>query len=331
MHESYTFRNKKLLEFFQKNVPNLNDVFEIESKNDLLHYESISCKVIFNQKLVNEYRFINKHFEFINKNLENKAIFISRVETYSNRRKKILKKYNSVLAKIIIFLDFIFNRLFPKLTITKKLYFFITKGKYRVLSRAETFGRLYACGFEIIDQKKIDNHLFFAARKISIPSYDQNPTYGFLIKLKRVGKHGKIFNAYKLRTMHPYSEYLQEFLYNRNKLSNTGKIMNDFRLSPEAKILRKYWIDEMPMLINILKGDMKIVGVRPISEHYFNLYDDDLKNRRKKNKPGFIPPYYVDLPKNFKEIMESEMKYFEQYDIVLVENYYIVGVRPSQQ
>jgi len=156
--------------------------------------------------------------------------------------------------------------------------------------------------------------LFFAARKISIPSFDQNPTYGILIKLKRVGKHGKIFNAYKLRTMHPYSEYLQEFLYNRNKLSKSGKIMNDFRLSPEAKILRKYWIDEMPMLINILKGDMKIVGVRPISEHYFNLYDDDLKNRRKKNKPGFIPPYYVDLPQNFKEIMESEMKYFEQYD-----------------
>ena len=63
-----------------------------------------------------------------------------------------------------------------------------------------------------------------------------------------------------------------------------------------------------------LKGDLKIVGVRPISEHYFNLYDENLKNIRKRNKPGFIPPYYVDLPKSFDEIMSSEMKYFKQYE-----------------
>ena len=56
-------------------------------------------------------------------------------------------------------------------------------------------------------------------------------------------------------------------------------------------------------------GDMKIVGVRPLSEHFFSLYDKDLQKERIKNKPGLIPPYYVDLPKTMDEIMESELKY----------------------
>ena len=113
--------------------------------------------------------------------------------------------------------------------------------------------------------------------------------------------------------MHPFSEYLQEYIYNKNKLQEGGKIKNDFRISPVGRILRKFWIDEIPMLFNILKGDMKLVGVRPLSEHFFSLYDEDLQMQRIKHKPGFIPPYYVDLPKTMDEIMESERRYFALY------------------
>ena len=68
------------------------------------------------------------------------------------------------------------------------------------------------------------------------------------------------------------------------------------------------------MLFNIIKGDMKIVCARPLSEHFFSLYDKDLQEKRIKNKPGFIPPYYVDLPKTMTEIMESERKYLSLYE-----------------
>ena len=61
-------------------------------------------------------------------------------------------------------------------------------------------------------------------------------------------------------------------------------------------------------------GDMKVVGVRPLSEHFFNLYDKDLQRERIKNKPGLIPPYYADLPKTMTEIMQSERKYLELYN-----------------
>ena len=93
------------------------------------------------------------------------------------------------------------------------------------------------------------------------------------------------------------------------------KIKNDFRISAEGRFLRKYWIDELPMLLNILKGDIKIVGVRPISEHYLSLYPEYLIKKRNNHKPGFIPPYYVDLPKNFDEILISEKNYLDAHEV----------------
>ena len=54
---------------------------------------------------------------------------------------------------------------------------------------------------------------------------------------------------------------------------------------------------------------MKLVGVRPLSPHFFSLYSKELQDLRTQFKPGLIPPFYADLPKTFDEIMESEKKY----------------------
>jgi len=58
---------------------------------------------------------------------------------------------------------------------------------------------------------------------------------------------------------------------------------------------------------------MIIVGVRPLSKHYFNLYTDELKNKRVQFKPGLVPPFYADMPKTLNEIMSSEEKYLDAY------------------
>jgi lipopolysaccharide/colanic/teichoic acid biosynthesis glycosyltransferase len=68
------------------------------------------------------------------------------------------------------------------------------------------------------------------------------------------------------------------------------------------------------MLINLLKGDMKIVGVRPLSSHYLSLYHNELIERRTRTKPGLIPPFYADMPKTLEEIMQSENTYLEEYE-----------------
>ena len=315
--ESDIIANPKLSNF-------INLYFDLSSRSNYL--TSISDQInlekltfgkfssILNLKKVNDIRYINKFFETVNTILPNSGLYLGKVVTYPNRRSAIFKKYPPILNKIIYFFDYIISRVLPKLPILKNLYFHLTKGKGRVISRAEVYGRLYSCGFEIIDQKSINHSLFFVAKKVKDPYYDQNPTYAPLISLNRIGKNGKIIKVHKIRTMHPYSEYLQEYVYNRNELQEWGKLKNDFRISPEGRIFRKFWIDEIPMLINIFKGEMKLVGVRPLSKHFYSLYDEDLQQKRIKNKPGFIPPFYVDLPKTMSEIMESERKYLELYD-----------------
>ena len=73
--------------------------------------------------------------------------------------------------------------------------------------------------------------------------------------------------------------------------------------------MRKTWLDELPMVYNWIRGEGKLFGVRPISSHYFSLYSEELKEMRKKAKPGLIPPFYADLPKTFSEICDSEERY----------------------
>ena len=77
--------------------------------------------------------------------------------------------------------------------------------------------------------------------------------------------------------------------------------------------MRKLWIDELPMIINLLRGDLKLVGVRPLSQHYFELYSEELRAKRIKVKPGLVPPFYADLPKTLEEIQASEDRYLEAY------------------
>mgnify|MGYP005993788667 CR=1 FL=1 len=289
----------------------------ITSTTSLFNISSLKNNDVFNivnLKKNNDARYINKFFESINKKLPNSGLYFGLVETYPNRRKALLEKYPTVINWFVYFIDTVFTRVFPKLPFTKKIYFYLTKGRGRVVSRAEIYGRLYSCGFEIVDEKTINNHLYFVAKKVKEPIFDKDPTYGPIIRLKRIGKDKKLFNVYKLRTMHPFSEYLQKYVYEKNKLQSGGKIKNDFRISPEGRFFRKFWLDEIPMLINILKGDMKIVGVRPLSPHFFSLYTEELQELRTKFKPGLIPPFYADLPKTMSEIMDSELKYLNAYE-----------------
>jgi lipopolysaccharide/colanic/teichoic acid biosynthesis glycosyltransferase len=268
---------------------------------------------IVNLKKINDIQYINKFFETVNRKLPEEGTFIGCVETKTQRKNRILAKYPPVINWLVYMADFMVKRIFPKFMLTKKIYFLLTRGQNRVLTRAEILGRLYSCGFEIVDEIDIDNFFYFVAKKNAEPAYDMNPTYGPFIKLRRIGKGGKIIKVYKLRTMHPYAEYLQPYIYKKNKLEEGGKFKDDFRISTLGKFFRTFWLDEMPMIFNLIKGDLKIVGVRPLSQHYFELYSEELKQKRIKYKPGLIPPFYADLPKTLDEIQSSELRYLESY------------------
>lgn len=272
----------------------------------------------FFNKMVNLHRTndiqrVNKFFETINERMPYGGLYIGCVETKDIRKKRMLSRYIFPFNWVAYSFDVFFTRIIPKLPFTKHIYFFITLGYERAIPHAEILGRLYSCGFELVEEKFLDDELFFVVRKIKEPGYDRNPTYGPLISLKRYGKGGRIFKVYKLRTMHAYSEYLQDFVFEKSNLQEGGKFKNDFRITTSGKIFRKFWLDETPMFINLIAGDMKLVGVRPLSRQYFELYSDTLKEKRLKTKPGLIPPFYADMPKTLAEIQASEMEYLDAY------------------
>ena len=273
-----------------------------------------SFECIINVRRVNDFRYINKYFESVNAKLPVGGIFIDFLETKNMRKRRILEKFPPGINYLYYTADFIVKRVFPKFLLTKKLYFILTRGENRVLSKAEAFGRLYSCGFEILDERVIGRSLYFVAFKVKEPLFPQNPSYGPLIGLERIGKGGKTIKVFKMRTMHPFAEYLQDYVYKKVGLQEGGKFRDDFRVTTLGRIMRKFWLDELPMLLNLSKGDLKLFGVRPLSRQYFKLYTPELQKLRIKNKPGLIPPFYVDNPRTLDEIVSSELRYLKSYE-----------------
>jgi len=269
---------------------------------------------IINLHRINDIRKLDDFIDEVNKKLEFNGYFFCCVETKDQRKARILKKYPPVLNYIYYGGDFIIKRVLPKLKSTRPVYFFLTRGENAVISRAEALGRLSRGGFRVRQESFIGNMLCIEAKKKFDPLTKNGNIYGPLIALPRIGKEGKLIKVYKLRTMHPYSEYIQDYVYKLYDLEDGGKFKNDFRITTWGTFCRKIWIDEFPMLINFLKGEMKIFGVRPLSKHYFELYREDVRERRIRYKPGLIPPFYADMPNGLDEIQASELKYLDQYD-----------------
>jgi sugar transferase EpsL len=97
--------------------------------------------------------------------------------------------------------------------------------------------------------------------------------YPVLYVQERPGLHGKIFKMYKFRSM-------------TNEKDQDGKLLpNKDRLPPFGRFLRKSSLDELPELINVLKGDMSLVGPRPLRVEYLPLYSPQ-QGRRHNVKPG---------------------------------------------
>lgn len=287
-------------------------VLNSEQYTDLESEAPNSRQLFINLHRVNDFRRLNLYLIKVNEMLLDGGVFICHGQTITQRLRRFNQKYTPVLGMPLYFLDFLLRRVMPKLPVLQGWYFALTKGKNRALSETEMLGRFYFCGFELIHKREIGGTMHFILKKTKPPRTDANPTYGPLIRLKRLGQNGKTIYVKKLRTMHPYSEYLQDYVYQTNALQEGGKFKNDFRVTSWGRVLRALWIDELPQLINWLQGDLALVGVRALSEHYFSLYPPDMQELRLKLKPGLMPPFYTDMPQTFDEIVESERLYIQK-------------------
>ena len=311
------FKNKKLMSKLVDSINDkgldTNDILYLDTRTpkNLFHRKDKTLSLFINLNSVNNYRTINKMLDVIRKKLKNGGVFVGSFTALDEEYKILRKKMPKFMFVMIRPIHFIIFRVFPKIPIINKIYFFISSGKRKYISKAEVFGRLKYFGFSITDHEMINNSTYFISELIKTKSIEKSPSYGPLIKLKRIGLNQKVIDIYKLRTMHPYSEFVQEDLVSNNDLDDRGKINDDYRQTSYGKVFRKLWIDEIPQLYNWIKGDVNLFGVRALSPHYFSLYPRHLQLLRTKFKPGLIPPYYADLPKNFDDILLSEEKYLK--------------------
>ena len=303
---------ENVLNFLQRNVK-LEDgnafVYASTDSEILKYMPQFQFSTIVQLEKLNKIRGINKMLSIANEMLPENGVFVCCFQSKSTYKKVLLKGYSKGFNYLVYSVDFLLKRVFPKMLFTRWFFYIFSGCKNRVLSKAEVLGRLYCCGYKVEMEKKIGQLTYVFARRLTKPEFIQKRTYGPLICLHRLGKDAKSFEVYKMRTMHPYSEFLQAYIYEKNSLKEGGKFNKDIRVTTMGKFMRKFWLDELPMIINLLKGEMKLVGVRPLSAHYFSLYSKELQEKRVKFKPGLLPPFYADMPKTLDEIQASEMKY----------------------
>jgi lipopolysaccharide/colanic/teichoic acid biosynthesis glycosyltransferase len=257
----------------------------------------------------------NQVLAYVHSVLPDNAWFAFRLATAENVKHQLRERLPAAVFSVCYFSHFLVRRVLPKLKGFRKISRLLSLTPD--LSKAEIMGRVLYHGFTIEAVREEGNHTILITRKDPIRNPSTTapaPSEGFLFRMPRIGQHGKTISVYKLRSMHPYAEYVQEYLYQNHGLDAGGKFKDDFRVSTGGRVLRKYWIDELPMLYNLLKGDMKLIGVRPISKHYLGLYPEHARQARTRYKPGLIPPFYADLPETFDDIVQSELNYLAAYE-----------------
>ncbi len=272
-------------------------------------------ELIINKLALARIRHLNTFLNKANEVLEDKGYLWVHSRTARLKREVIRKRHPGVYGEFLYVCHYLWHRVCPKLKLTKWFYYWVTKGQNRTYHRVELLGRMYRAGFVVIDQRFHKGEYYILGQKFRAPIWDDEPTCGPVVKLKRVGFHGEMIGVYKFRTMYSYSEYLQPYMLEYEGLQDGGKFAHDYRVNGWGKILRKTWLDELPMFINVLKGQMKLVGVRPLSKHYFSLYTPEMQALHVSVKPGLLPPFYYDeqSPVTLDDVQASERRYIEAY------------------
>lgn len=131
----------------------------------------------------------------------------------------------------------------------------------------------------------------------------------------RVGRDGKKFVFYKFRSMKPNAESELDELLKFNEMNGPAfKIKNDPRITRVGRFIRKTGLDELPQLVNILRGDMSIVGPRPALPREVDQYNDYQKQRLLVS-PGLTCYWQIQPKRNemtFDDWMELDLKYIRE-------------------
>jgi len=157
---------------------------------------------------------------------------------------------------------------------------------------------------------------FILAAALAVKLYDRGPV---LHRSRRVGVEETVFTCLKLRSMRIGAEDEQAVLEAANEADGAlFKIRRDPRVTPVGRVLRRFSIDELPQLVNVLRGEMSLVGPRPLPVRDYERLDD-LQRRRYLVLPGMTGLWQVSgrSELSFDELVRLDFYYIESWSIWL--------------
>ena len=153
-----------------------------------------------------------------------------------------------------------------------------------------------------------------------------------IFKQIRVGKNGRKFAIYKFRSMYMDAEERKRELMEKNEMNGLMfKIKDDPRITRTGRFIRKTSIDEFPQFLNVLKGDMSLVGTRPPTVDEFEQYEEHHK-RRLSLKPGITGMWQVsgrsDI-QDFEDVVRMDLEYIDNWSVwldikILIQTVFVV-------
>lgn len=163
----------------------------------------------------------------------------------------------------------------------------------------------------------------------------EDPNNKIIFSQKRVGQNGHIFTMYKFRSMIPDAEAQQEALLGQNDIQGAMfKMKHDPRVTPVGAFLRRYSLDELPQLINVLQGHMSCVGPRPPLPNEYNQYTNYDKQRLYA-KPGCTGLWQVTMRNSadFQTMVALDLHYIEassiRIDLLIIFKTIIIMAKPN--
>ena len=159
--------------------------------------------------------------------------------------------------------------------------------------------------------------VLMAAGAVAIATTSEGPV--FFVQ-QRYGLNKRRFSMLKFRTMRADAEQAQAQIEHLNEAAGPiFKIKEDPRITPVGKFLRKTSIDELPQLLNVLRGDMSLVGPRPMSTRDVSRFSEAWLMRRFSVKPGITGLWQVSGRSNtsFDRWIELDLKYIDDWSLAL--------------
>lgn len=158
----------------------------------------------------------------------------------------------------------------------------------------------------------------FLITAVAIKLTSKGPVFFFQ---ERLGINKRLFKVIKFRTMIPDAESKLKDIedLNERKGEATFKIKNDPRVTPLGRLLRMFSIDELPQLLNVIKGDMSLVGPRPLPVRDYKGFNKDWQRRRFSVKPGITCIWQISGRDNisFEDWMHMDNHYIDNWSLLL--------------